>query len=400
MSTRPLSHTIFLMIPFILPLGMALDLYLPSMPSMADVFKANSSEIQLTMSIFLFTYGLGQLFIGPASDRFGRRKPLLASIILFICGSLLCTFSTSITMLLAGRVLQALGACGCQVITLARMRDLFEGKEATIIFTALKGATSLAPIAAPILGAFLQITYGWQANFIALSLFGIFIFILGFYVLKETHAGSSLPLLSQYIKPYHIIINKHPSFFYFSGCAIATQAAMFGYFSLSPRYFMIHFNLSEMQFAALFSGNAAIFLLTGLWGGKIVHHLGFYKATLLGACMLCLSGTAMFYGHYFFHHPMVLFLPNLIASSSAALMLGASTSGGLLPFKNTAGAASALLGCLEFMGGALIGSMAIAGENISVLPLASILTLSGFIILIAYFFLNRTQQLPKYNVLN
>jgi len=375
--------TIFLMIPFVLPLGMGLDLYLPSIPSMTSALSTDSVKIQLTMSLFLYCYGLGQLFIGPVSDNFGRRRIILISLSLFALGSIICFSTDSLIILLIGRMLQAFGACGSQVVAFAMIRDQYDGKDATMIYTALKGATAIAPIGAPILGAFLQIHYGWQASFAVLSLYGGLLLCLAILSLKETHSyhtkQAPTRFIKRYLSPYKKILS-HRGTLYFCGCGIATQAGMFGYFSLSPRYFITLFGLSESQFAMLFSINAVAFLLTSAFMGKWIYRLGFRKTTLIGACLLMVSGTLMVLAHHFYQHPFVLFLPNLVASSSAAIMLGASASGAMLPFKENAGAAAAMFGCLEFIGGGLIGSMAILGENITVLPLAASLIILGMLV--------------------
>lgn len=373
--------TIFLMIPFVLPLGLGLDLYLPSIPSMTSALSTSNVNIQLTMSLFLYCFGLGQLFIGPMSDNFGRHKILLISICLFVIGSIICLSANSLPFLLSGRILQAFGACGSQVVAFAMIRDQYDGKEATLIYTALKGAMAIAPIAAPILGAFLQLQYGWQANFFVLSLYGVMILCLAIVSLKETYTISiqnnrQINFIYRYLLPYKTILS-HRGFLYFCGCGMATQAAMFGYFSLSPRYFITLFGLSESQFAMLFSINAMTFLLTSVFMGKWIYRLGFRKTTLIGGTLLIISGILMVFAHHFYNHPYVLFLPNLIASSSAAIMLGASASGAMLPFKGNAGAAAAMFGCLEFIGGGLIGSLVILGENITVLPLATCLITLG-----------------------
>lgn len=381
---RPFSPivTLFLLIPFVLPLGLALDMYLPSMPSMSDALHTSVFSIQLTMSIFLYSFGIGQLILGPASDAWGRRKIILGSIGLFIAGSLFCTLATGIYPLLMGRVLQAFGACGMLSTTFALVRDYYDGKTATWYFTSLKGSMSLAPIIAPIIGAFLQIHYGWQATFITLTIYGFLMLLLGrWYLPHTTPKPQILSIKMQYIQPYKMVL-KNRSFIYYCGCAIATQAATFGYFSLSPRYFMTHFGLSESQFALLFSMNAFAFLVTGFFAGKCIFWLGFRRSTLLSAILFTLSGLAMCFGHFTYDHYYNLFLPNLLASCSAAIMLGASTSGALMPFKHHAGAAAAMLGCTEFVFGGIIGSMVILGSTISVLPLAISLIVLGSALII------------------
>lgn len=378
----PITATILLMIPFVLPLGLALDLYLPSIPSMVDALHVSSGKIQLTMSLFLYTFGFGQLLVGPMADSFGRRRVILLSTSLFILGGIICATTQSINILIAGRVLQALGACGTQVVAMAMVRDRNNGQEATIIFTSLKAAMALAPIAAPILGAFVQTHYGWQTNFWVLVSYGVALWLLGYTKLEETLKQRIVFSFTQRLQKPFLHFIKHPPFLYFSGCAMVAQAAMFGYFSLSPRFFMMEYGLPVSTFAILFSCNAAFFLTTGSIIGKLIYRFGFRQSTLLGAYMLCFSAALMLLGHFTFDHYFILFIPNLLASASAAMLLGASASGALLPFKNNIGAASALFGAIEFIGGGLLGSLAIKGEIVSVLPLGSLLLAMGLSIIL------------------
>ncbi len=392
---------ILLMIPLELPLGLALDMYLPSIPAMTNALNTSGHMIQLTLTLFMYCFGFGQLIAGPITDRIGRIPVLRGSIIVFTLGSLLCTFSGSLALLLVGRVLQGFGACGTQVVAFALVRDKFDGKELTLIYTALKGAMTIAPIFAPILGAFLQVSFGWQANFAVLSVYGFGIFLLCQFALKESYTKENITSkslwseIAQSFAPYKLIL-KNKQFLYFGICGLATQAAMFGYFSLSPQYFVKLYGLSEPAFAKLFSMNAFTFLLTSIFAGKLIYQLGFSKSTLLGGALLLLSGSLMMVGHYYFAHPYVLFLPNLIASSAASFLLGAAASGAMMPFKQNAGRAAALFGCFEFVGGASIGQLAIWSNQISVLPLALMLISLSVMIAIANVTLLKTKAAYQY----
>lgn len=372
---------IFLMIPLELPLGLALDLYLPSLPAMTSAFNTGGQMIQLTLTLFMYCFGFGQLIAGPITDRFGRLLVLKISLLLFTLGSLICTYSGTLDLLLLGRILQGFGACGTQVVAFALVRDNFDGKEATFIYTTLKGAMTIAPIGAPILGAYLQVAYGWKASFALLSAYGIFMLFLYQFALKENYRPSDLASSSFFgnISPYKKIV-CHRQFLYFGICGLATQAAMFGYFSLSAQYFVKLYGLSEPAFAKLFSINAFAFLMTSVFAGKAIYKLGFSKSTLLGAGLLLTSGTLMLIGHVNFAHPYVLFIPNLIASSAASFLLGAAASGAMMPFKDNAGKAAALFGCFEFVGGATLGQLVIWGDTITIIPLATLLIFLSLVI--------------------
>ncbi|MBS0289486.1 MAG: multidrug effflux MFS transporter [Proteobacteria bacterium] len=385
-QAQSLFSMVLLMIPLVLPLGLALDLYLPSIPFMSTALNSSPIQIQLSLSVFMYCFGFGQLFVGPITDKFGRRKILLLSLVFFTFGSILCAVSKTLNLLLAGRALQAFGACGTQVVAFAMVRDQYEAKDATFIFTTLKGAMAIAPISAPILGALLQTYFGWQANFMMLFLYGLTILWLSYKKLPETQfqTPATFRFKENYLAPYKLVLsNKH--FLYFSLCGLVSQAAMFGYFSLSSQYFVGLHGLSELEFALLFSANAFVFLFTAALISKRIYQLGYEKCTLIGSMMLLISAILMILGHLNFEHFCVLFLPNLIASSAVAIMLGAGASGALMPFKNNAGCATALFGCIEFIGGAFVGSFAIWGNRISVLPLAICLFSLGILVVVGFF---------------
>ncbi len=384
---KPVTKTIILLLPFVLPLGLALDMYIPAVPSMAQSLGALPTEIQLTLSIFLYCFGLGQLFFGPLSDSIGRKRTLLISALVFTLGGILCFFAHTVNSLIVGRVLQAFGACGTQVVAFAMIRDQYEGKNATVVFSTLKAVSAIAPLAAPILGAFLQIHYGWRATFIILSLYGLLILGLSLGGIKETlQKYEPFQVKAIYLPAFKNALSQG-RFLYYCVCVMAAQAAMFGYFSLSPHFFIGKHSLSETQFATLFGINAFFFLITGAIMGKKIYKIGIRKSTLIAAILFGISGISMGIGHYIFDGYQILFLPNLIASSGAAIMLGAATSGALLPFKTHIGITAALLGCIEFMGGGLIGSISLMGHPLSVQALSLILMfLGGSIVLLNFFY--------------
>jgi MFS transporter, DHA1 family, chloramphenicol/florfenicol resistance protein len=378
----PALRAIFLFLPFVLPLGLALDMYIPSVPTMAKSLGAMPTEIQLTLSVFLYGFGFGQLFLGPLSDSLGRRKILILSALLFTFGGGLCYVAKTVNILIVGRIFQALGACGTQVIAFSMVREQFEGKEATFIFSTLKAVSAIAPIAAPILGAFLQLHYSWRAVFITLSFYGLLILLLALLGIKETlKAREPLKITTIYLPAFRAAFSR-TSFLYYCFCAVSAQAAMFGYFSLSPHFFIGHHVFSETQFAMLFSINAGVFLLTGTCLGKNIYNIGIRRSTFIAAVLFFISGLCMIVGNFFYESYLILFLPNLIASSGAAIMLGAAISGALLPFKTHIGIIAAFFGCLEFVGGGLIGSLSLAGQTLSVLPLGLILIVLGGTIMV------------------
>src|SRR6516165_5204612 len=143
----------------------ATDMYVPSMPDIARLLGASASEVQLTLSSYLIGFAVGQIIYGPASDLWGRKPTLLLALLLFSAASLACALASSIEMLIAARFLQALGGSGAIVLPRAIVRDLYVGDRAGRELSRMGAIMSIAPVAAPLIGGIVQLSFGWRANF-------------------------------------------------------------------------------------------------------------------------------------------------------------------------------------------------------------------------------------------
>jgi MFS transporter, DHA1 family, multidrug resistance protein len=161
--------------------------YLPSMPAMGLELGASVSAVQFTMTAYLAAFAVMQLVYGPLSDRFGRRPIMLTGCVLFIAGSVLCMVAVSIEAVIAGRAVQAVGACAGAVASRAVVRDLFEGPELTRAMAAIAMAFSAVPAVAPVVGGVLQMLAGWHGSFAASVLFGVVVLIPVVLFLRETN---------------------------------------------------------------------------------------------------------------------------------------------------------------------------------------------------------------------
>ena len=173
----------------------SIDTYLPALPEVAHDLGASIATVQLSISSFFFGMALGQLFIGPISDRFGRKMPLYVGVGLYIVATVGCAFAPTASALIGLRFFQAVGGAAGAVISRAMVRDLFPPHETARVFSLLTLVMGVAPILAPTLGGVLLAAFGWRSIFVFLALFGVLALLGAWLVLPETRpADASMSL--------------------------------------------------------------------------------------------------------------------------------------------------------------------------------------------------------------
>ena len=174
---------------------LSIDMYLPALPTIAADLQASAGDIQLTLSIFMVAFGVGQIFYGPAGDRFGRRPVILCSISIYVLTSVGCAFATGSSQLIGLRFLQGLAACGGVVLARTMVRDLAERDQAARAMSLMMACTSLAPMLAPLIGGQILVLAGWRAIFWTLAGIGI-VALTGAYIRLPKPCGRSTASLS------------------------------------------------------------------------------------------------------------------------------------------------------------------------------------------------------------
>ena len=241
----------------------SIDLYLPSFPVIASDFAVPQNRVELSVSAFLFGLSFSQIIVGPLTDRFGRKGPLMVGALLYLVASLVCSFAPSFEFLLIGRALQAMGAACFMTISRAVVRDHYSTQEAANAMTLLMLLTGMAPVVAPMIGAILASFSSWRGLFMMLATYGLISFLLVAFCFKESLPKENrLHISPTLIAKNYVELLFDRSFIGFSLAAGFSMGTMFSFIASSSTVLMETFALSPNQFAWSF-GIVAFGLMIG-----------------------------------------------------------------------------------------------------------------------------------------
>nr|WP_259546853.1 Bcr/CflA family multidrug efflux MFS transporter [Heyndrickxia oleronia] len=368
---------------------LSIDMYLPALPKLTEELHTNTSVAQLSLTACLIGLALGQLLVGPLSDVRGRKKPLLIALILYSVASILCAYSTSIWMLIFLRFIQgATGAAGV-VISRASVRDMYSGTELTKFFALLMLVNGAAPILAPIAGGQLLHFVTWRGVFFVLFVIGILMWLAVSFGLKETlpRERRSPGGLKQTFSTFHLIITDRQ----FMGYAFSqglVSAAMFGYISGSPFVLQDIFGVSPQMFSIIFAINGVGIIIASQLTGRLAGRVSELKLFIIGIS-LCAIGGVILLLVVLLDAGLYAVIPSLFIVVSSVGMVG--TTSFSLAMQNqseTAGSASAILGLLPFILGAIVAPLVGLGGSHTAVPMAIVIAGCGIGAVLVYLFLN------------
>lgn len=325
---------------------LSIDVYLPAFLDMSQDLGVHVSEIQYTLTSFFAGLSIGQLIYGPISDRFGRRKPLLFGIVLFVITSFLIGFTKNLDNLVLLRFIQALGSCVGMVLTRAIIRDSFDFKDVAKVFSLILLVMGVAPIVAPMLGSQMLSFFNWRGIFFFLCAFGVVAFFTTFKSVRESLI-ESVPIRVSFSNYINLFSDSQ---FLFSSILSGTiLAGMFSYISSSSIVFMDIFGLSKNIYPLLFGLNAFGFIMMAQVNVKLLNRFSIDKVLSIGIHLFlfnaCLLGLVSYFNLGVFWFEVVLFF---LVSSIGIVMPNISAKA-LEHQKHRAGVASALMGSLQFL---------------------------------------------------
>jgi len=364
---------------------LSMDLYLPVLPNLASDLGTTASAAQLTMTACLFGLAFGQLFAGPLSDRYGRRAPLLAGLLLFTAASVLCAISTSITALVVFRLLQGLGGGVGLVIAQAVGRDIYDGPRLTRYYGRIVVLSGLAAIVAPVIGGLLASVIDWRGFFILLAVIGVIVstaVTLGFAETLPRRgriAGGFRAIWS----PIGVLARDR----LFVGATLSsslTSAVYFAYLAGAPFVLQNIYGLSPTYYALIFGINAAGFAAFGFTAGRAAERWGERRVFAAGLLLLVTSGITLTLSI-----AVALPLPLTLAaffliSSGAAAVSPPSTTLALVDYPQYAGTASAVLGLSRFAAGGVAAPIVGLAGSSSMVPLSIVVLAAAMLATAVY----------------
>ena len=366
-----MKKTVLLLAPLVVALPVAMDIYVPAVPHIAAFFHVSAGEMQLTLTLFMLTAGIMQLWVGPLSDQYGRRKIALASIVTFALGSGLCATAQSVPMLIFYRVIQAMGACGMLVVGFAIVRDVFEGEQSAQVYSFLNGMLAFSPMFAPFVGSYLDVHFNWPATFQGLLPLAAIAGLVMFVYFPETLPKSKRrPIRVTTLIDYKAIA-VNPVFAIYTIAGAVGLSYLYLFFSISPYIIIRLLHIPELHYGFYFCFMGISFFVGSFLSGYIVAKIGIYKTVLLGFIITLIGSLAMSIWYFMAGLTIDGFIwPMLLIGIGGTLCMGAGNGGAMEPFPDRAGIAAALGGAFRFIFSAILGSLLITSSVSSTLPLA------------------------------
>jgi MFS transporter, DHA1 family, multidrug resistance protein len=361
----------------------AIDMYLPAFPEMAAGLNTTTARISLSLSSYFAGFAAAQLIYGPLLDRFGRKPPLYAGMILFVVASVACMVSRDVEWLIAWRFVQALGGCDPAVAAMAMVRDFFPARETAKIISLLILVLSASPFFAPSVGTFVAMNLGWKWVFIVLSAFVLFMLAVAAFVLPVGYEPDRkvrlrpLPVIGNYVE-----VLKEPQFLTYALAGSFAFSGLLVYVTSAPIVFMEVFHASTRQFSAIFAG-----LAFGFIGSNQVNILllrKFSSDQIFRSAMMavCPTGTLLLVGTICGWFGLWATLALLFVTLSALGLCAPNGSAlALVPFDHNIGSASAMLGFLQLGVAGLASACIGIFDSRTLMPVALALTVTSWIAL-------------------
>jgi DHA1 family bicyclomycin/chloramphenicol resistance-like MFS transporter len=338
---------------------LSIDLYLPAFGDIARGLNTDIGQISLSLSSYFVGLAIGQLIYGPFLERFGRKKPIYIGVAIYMLAAIGCALTTSVEGLIVYRFFQALGACAGLVAARAVVRDLFDTKEVARVFSMLIMVVAVSPIIAPTLGGYISTHFHWRYVFALLVVLGLLMLVGTFILLPESRPANPdysmrpVSILKNYL---NVIRNRH--FLVYAVSGSIAYSGVYAYLSGSPHLYLEIFGVSQGQYGLIFA-----FVAAGLIGASQVNNLiltrhsseTIISTALIVQCIIAFILMATYLFDYLNFYVITLLMFTYL--SCLGFIFPNASALSLSSLGYTAGSASALLGSIQMVAGALASAL-------------------------------------------
>jgi DHA1 family bicyclomycin/chloramphenicol resistance-like MFS transporter len=363
----------------------SVDMYLPGFPAIARDLRTDIAHVGFTLTSYFIGVSIGQLLLGPVLDRYGRKKPLIIGLLVYILAAIGCTFSTSINLLIGLRLFLAMGCCVGMVGGSSVIRDLFSGREVARALSMMMTVFGVAPIIAPTIGGLIVTTLGWRYIFGVLAVIGALVLVAITKMIPETKGPDPSILLypKNVIRGYADVFKERQFVIYvFAGAA--SSGGLFSYITGIPFIYINLFGFTATQFGWIFGMNALAIVVGNLVNRELLRKYDSAQILVRVTALQSATGILLGIGSVMGFLPKLAFLCltalflfcfGLINPNSAALVLQ--------PFSKNVGSASAMMGGTSMISGALASGLLSYLHNGTAVPMTlmmAIYPVLGFIL--------------------
>jgi DHA1 family bicyclomycin/chloramphenicol resistance-like MFS transporter len=374
------------------PIG--IDMFLAGVPNIAEGLGSTPNRVIASISTVMLGNAVGQLVLGPSSDRFGRKPIILLTLFMFAGAALASGLSPSIEYLIFWRFIQGLAISGGRILAAAVARDLFDREQLGKMMADILFVTSLAAIMFPIIGGQIAQYLPWQWLFWTMTLSGTLVFLLFKFFYQETiEQRNPKALWPNYLLTNWLATVQNPVFVRYVLCSSFSMAGFGAFLGTSPTVLRGAFGVSAVTYGFLYSIIAGFFLVATFIGGRFLLAIGQQRIIAIGVLIMLVGGivlTAL--AIIDIRHPLAVIMPSAFFVLGLGLVFPQTNSLALQPFPQSAGTAASLMGFITnlFMAGVII--VLAAMTHTTALNLAIAILLSGFLSCVTYFFIIRPAE--------
>ncbi|MET0422432.1 MAG: multidrug effflux MFS transporter [Actinoplanes sp.] len=358
---------------------LATDMYVPAFPRVSGDLSATATQVQLTLTTFFAGMALGQLVGGPVSDQRGRRRPLIATTVVFVLASIVCALTPSIGVMMAARFVQGLAGGGSMVVGRAVIIDLTAGARLVRVLNVIAGVGGVAPVTGPLLGAVILQLSGWRVSFWTVAVLGLAMLVAVLVAVPETlpperrHGGG----LRVFARAGRQILGRH-SYVGYLLVAGAAMGALFAYVATSAFVLQSMNGLSPIGYSIDFAANAAGMTLAALAAAQLAGRVATRTLILVGQVATLAAGIAMLIGAAWFDTPLRLAIVCffvLMTSQGLIVANGGALASAEVP--EHPGTGSAVLGFVQWIVAGAIAPIAGLGGDDTAVPMALLIIGGG-----------------------